>query len=814
MKTSTRAYQNLFVLFIICCSPAHSQSASTEAEKVCSEFVGLYRKNELEAAEKLIRSAIETERTKKLPDPQNLLPFYRNLATVLRKQNKLDEVAQVEAEIKHIEYGVALQRSNVRAVNASTERLQPGEQSDGTDDYLKFTNPKQKWDSSKMPLKVFIKSGDGVPGYKPQFQTILKEAFSDWTKASNDKISFEFVDLPGKAQIECSWAEKGEDSHSGLTMAIPNRTGEIEEAHIRLFTYNMAAVNFATNAQVKSTSLHEIGHALGIKGHSDRSSDIMYAVSIASTISARDKRTLAALYSGNLLSKNESSMEADKQKLVSVSEEAVWVPSAVSQLAKDGTGELNKNNRLLAIEKFKLALEQAPNYAFGKRALANAYAGLAIENWHHPEFALCLLHRSYFTDAQESTYRSIEMLMRNMNLDPKKFEDRVQLAEYALKNSDSFGAIFEYKEALKIKSSPEVQDKLKAIKHPSILTPDIDRSKLSSLSRPQNLIQRNRGIQRSDEMNDSHSEASELNNQGVAELRSGNYLLSAKKFLAALKISPDYLVAQRNLAAAFNNLGIYSTAENNESLSLFHLSCFLNPSGPGWANLDCAVSNSGKSPRSYEDRLSMGDEALAKGDRVGAIVEYSEALKIKDNPDLKKKLENIPKPKIPDDTALPSITFKEQKASPVASGPAPIRNATQAPGSTTFVVHDKKSPSAVYHTSSKSLGTISGSWHGSIHVDSGNFQVVMQIDQKGNIISGSITCTGGGGISKHHFKGALDPKKGMYVCKDIGVERIEGSNNWFPAAVDQYSIHLVENGSKVVGSCTQGNRKNWFSLTR
>ncbi|MBX9572166.1 MAG: hypothetical protein K2X77_24950 [Candidatus Obscuribacterales bacterium] len=212
MRISAPAFRTLLILCFVASTPCLSQPIeSSEAEKVCAEFVALYRKNELEPAEKLIRSAIERETAKKLPDSQNLLSFYRNLSTVLRKQTKLEEVAEVEEEIKRIEYGVTLQRSDVRTVGTSHEKLQPIEPSGGTDDYLKFTELKEKWDLSKMPLKVFIKSGEGVAGYKPQFQEILKNAFSEWAHAANEKITFEFVDSLSAAQIECSWAEKGED---------------------------------------------------------------------------------------------------------------------------------------------------------------------------------------------------------------------------------------------------------------------------------------------------------------------------------------------------------------------------------------------------------------------------------------------------------------------------------------------------------------------------------------------------------------------------------------------------------------------------
>ncbi|MBX9573931.1 MAG: tetratricopeptide repeat protein, partial [Candidatus Obscuribacterales bacterium] len=605
----------------------------------------------------------------------------------------------------------------------------------------------------------------------------------------------------------------GKVNHSGLTLVVPNKSGQIADAHIRLFTFNFAARAYATNNQIKSTSLHEIGHALGIKGHSDRSSDIMYPVSSISNISGRDKRTLAALYSFDGHPSKDATSKVAENKPVKVSDESIWVPSSVSQLVKDGKDELRNNNCQAAIALFKRAIEQAPNYVMGKRALANAYAVFATENWNHPEFALYLLHRSLFTDPQENTIHNVELLIRNINLDPKNFDDRVHLAEAALKNSDNFGAILEYKEALKIKASAEIENKLKSLKHPSLIVPDIERSKFATMANSsRNIVPRSLERQPFNEQRFPINEAAELNNQGVSALRSGKYRLAAEKFLAALRIAPDYHLARKNLGAAYSNLGVYSTTDSDDSLCLLHLSTFLDPSGLGPANLDCVVSSLGKNPRSYEDRLSIGDNALAKGDRIGAIVEYSEALKIRDDAELKKKLEALPTPKIPDDTGLPIINYKEPKTLQTSSVQAPPKIAVQSPKAGVTLVEDRKKQS--YQVPSKAFEKLSGLWRGSIHVDSADFDVVMQLDQKGNIVNGAITCTGGGGISKHHFRGAFDPKKETYICKDIGVEKIEGSSDWFPSAVDQYSIHLVEHNSKLVGSCTQGNRKNWFSLTR
>jgi predicted Zn-dependent protease len=48
--------------------------------------------------------------------------------------------------------------------------------------------------------------------------------------------------------------------------------------------------------QVRLTAAHEMGHALGILMHSNNERDVMYPSNTATSLSARDYRTMEALY--------------------------------------------------------------------------------------------------------------------------------------------------------------------------------------------------------------------------------------------------------------------------------------------------------------------------------------------------------------------------------------------------------------------------------------------------------------------------------------------------------------------------------------
>ncbi len=124
-----------------------------------------------------------------------------------------------------------------------------------------------------------------------------------------------------------------------------------------------------------------------------------------------------------------------------------------------------------------------------------------------------------------------------------------------------------------------------------------------------------------------------LNNEGVKALNSGNFALAIQKFEAALQMDKSYALARENLAIAHNNYGLQLAKSNpNEALKQFHQAYYLNKTNATTAqNVEGIIRMLGKDPRDFKTRVQMADQARASGDFVGAIVEYAEALKIKDD---------------------------------------------------------------------------------------------------------------------------------------------------------------------------------------
>ena len=155
-----------------------------------------------------------------------------------------------------------------------------------------------RWNSSTFPLKVYISNSSDIPQY---FYNEVELAFKEWQAASDNLITFKFVDSSKNADIRCIFpqdyiAEKYEDhSTAGLTkMHFENDI--IKYVEITLSPKNTNG-EFYKEENVFSIAVHEIGHALGIHGHSLNKEDVMYPVASTGKISTGDINTLKLLYS-------------------------------------------------------------------------------------------------------------------------------------------------------------------------------------------------------------------------------------------------------------------------------------------------------------------------------------------------------------------------------------------------------------------------------------------------------------------------------------------------------------------------------------
>lgn len=194
----------------------------------------------------------------------------------------------------------------IKTLQIEVDRMK-GVSSKGQDNYLNeaIAGGGGRW--STMPVSVYIKSGDGVPGYKPEYAEILKNAFKQWAEASGGKVQVNFVDSLQNNGINCQWSANIKDvvnpQEGGQALVLQDPTKHIMRAEMVILTQHPMMTNGITDTYMRHVCLHEVGHALGIGGHSSAPDDLMFAAAnyeaAQGIMSARDKKTLALLYGGD-----------------------------------------------------------------------------------------------------------------------------------------------------------------------------------------------------------------------------------------------------------------------------------------------------------------------------------------------------------------------------------------------------------------------------------------------------------------------------------------------------------------------------------
>lgn len=145
----------------------------------------------------------------------------------------------------------------------------------------------------------------------------------------------------------------------------------------------------------------------------------------------------------------------------------------------------------------------------------------------------------------------------------------------------------------------------------------------------------------------------EWNNLGVKALNSGNYSLAIDRLRKALSKDPRYTLAKDNLAIAYNNYGLQQRQVPLVALKYFHQALYLNQRNATTAqNLEGIIRMMGRNPKNPADRVALGDQARITGDSVGAFIEYSAALQLKDDPQTKIMLDAEARRLQPKETAV------------------------------------------------------------------------------------------------------------------------------------------------------------------
>lgn len=175
-------------------------------------------------------------------------------------------------------------------------------------DYMAGLVSVTKWRKADMPIKVHVRSNYQIPAFYDQFKEIVRDSLDQWCKASGGAISYKLIEDREAANLIFDYTDRPElctsEHEMGLEGAIEMMIRADDNTAAKgnvvvLVRNGPHTPSFRTKVLITKTCLHEVGHALGMHGHSPNNHDVMFLAATpepTALLTERDKATIRRIY--------------------------------------------------------------------------------------------------------------------------------------------------------------------------------------------------------------------------------------------------------------------------------------------------------------------------------------------------------------------------------------------------------------------------------------------------------------------------------------------------------------------------------------
>lgn len=230
------------------------------------------------------------------------------------------------------------------------------------------TGQVHKW--NKKTIAIWVANSN--------YQTTVYQAFAKYNKTFPDLFKFMITQDRKKADIVVDIVNSLERSRGdgyykqGNTDINYNQKGEINTAHIKLLQTDNHG-NYLSKTKLYAVAIHEIGHAIGIMGHSQSKNDVMYGFNATSEFSAKDKETIRLMYSKNQEEVSNAKSGYEDTKLKEALSYAEKIPNKTTSWIQLGQVYYDQGKLNDALDAYKKALSIDATDPDVYRSMAQCY---------------------------------------------------------------------------------------------------------------------------------------------------------------------------------------------------------------------------------------------------------------------------------------------------------------------------------------------------------------------------------------------------------------------------------------------------------